>query len=183
MAKNDGAGCGAILVLGLIVFAIGRCSGGGDDSPAPNPVDGATALAELAPEPLRAISHRYVQSASLNCRASPSTSGERIESLGRGAYVGVVETRNGWSLLDRSPPCWVSSSYLDPSPPPAEVRSLYSGSGSTGGRRSGNSSARTYGGAFANCSAARAAGADPVYAGDPGYGRHLDRDGDGVGCE
>lgn len=36
---------------------------------------------------------------------------------------------------------------------------------------------------FANCAQARAAGAAPVRAGDPGYGRHLDRDGDGVGCE
>lgn len=36
---------------------------------------------------------------------------------------------------------------------------------------------------FKNCSAARAAGASPVHAGDPGYGPHLDRDGDGVGCE
>ncbi|WP_308188299.1 excalibur calcium-binding domain-containing protein [Nocardioides sp. R-C-SC26] len=36
---------------------------------------------------------------------------------------------------------------------------------------------------YANCDAARAAGAAPVYTGDPGYGRHLDRDGDGVGCE
>jgi hypothetical protein len=42
------------------------------------------------------------------------------------------------------------------------------------------SSAATY---FRNCDAARAAGAAPVRAGDPGYGRHLDRDGDGVGCE
>lgn len=39
------------------------------------------------------------------------------------------------------------------------------------------------GGAFANCTAARAAGAAPVRVGDPGYGRHLDRDGDGIGCE
>lgn len=39
------------------------------------------------------------------------------------------------------------------------------------------------GGAFANCSAARAAGVAPVRAGDPGYSRRLDRDGDGVGCE
>ncbi|MBW6439075.1 excalibur calcium-binding domain-containing protein [Actinoplanes hulinensis] len=31
--------------------------------------------------------------------------------------------------------------------------------------------------------AVRAAGADPIRRGDPGYGRHLDRDGDGVGCE
>jgi hypothetical protein len=37
--------------------------------------------------------------------------------------------------------------------------------------------------AFRNCAEARAAGAAPVRAGDPGYGRHLDRDGDGVGCE
>lgn len=39
------------------------------------------------------------------------------------------------------------------------------------------------GGAFPNCRAAWAAGAAPVYAGQPGYGPHLDRDGDGVGCE
>lgn len=36
---------------------------------------------------------------------------------------------------------------------------------------------------FKNCSAVRAAGADPIYAGDPGYSRKLDRDGDGVACE
>ena len=36
---------------------------------------------------------------------------------------------------------------------------------------------------YANCSEARAAGAAPVRRGDPGYARHLDRDGDGVGCE
>lgn len=36
---------------------------------------------------------------------------------------------------------------------------------------------------YENCDAARAAGAAPVYSGEPGYGPHLDRDGDGVGCE
>ena len=36
---------------------------------------------------------------------------------------------------------------------------------------------------FRNCSEARAAGAAPVHRGDPGYGPHLDRDGDGIGCE
>jgi len=36
---------------------------------------------------------------------------------------------------------------------------------------------------FPNCTAARSAGAAPVRVGDPGYGRHLDRDGDGVACE
>lgn len=36
---------------------------------------------------------------------------------------------------------------------------------------------------YANCSAARAAGAAPVRRGEPGYSRKLDRDNDGVGCE
>ena len=36
---------------------------------------------------------------------------------------------------------------------------------------------------YENCDAARAAGAAPVRTGDPGYGGHLDRDGDGVACE
>jgi hypothetical protein len=36
---------------------------------------------------------------------------------------------------------------------------------------------------YENCDAARAAGAAPVDKDDPGYGSHLDRDGDGVGCE
>ena len=45
--------------------------------------------------------------------------------------------------------------------------------------------ARDGGGAayYKNCAAARAAGAAPVRIGQPGYGKHLDRDGDGVGCE
>ena len=37
--------------------------------------------------------------------------------------------------------------------------------------------------AFANCTEARAAGAAPVRRGDPGYGPHLDRDNDVIGCE
>jgi multidrug efflux pump subunit AcrA (membrane-fusion protein) len=36
---------------------------------------------------------------------------------------------------------------------------------------------------YANCTAARQAGAAPVYAGTPGYGTHLDRDRDGIGCD
>ncbi len=36
---------------------------------------------------------------------------------------------------------------------------------------------------YKNCTAARAAGAAPIHVGEPGYARHLDRDGDGVACE
>ncbi|AMT70126.1 excalibur calcium-binding domain-containing protein [Mycobacteroides immunogenum] len=37
--------------------------------------------------------------------------------------------------------------------------------------------------AYPNCAAARAAGAAPLYRGQPGYSAKLDRDGDGVACE
>ncbi|MCZ4561168.1 excalibur calcium-binding domain-containing protein [Rhodococcus sp. IEGM 1401] len=36
---------------------------------------------------------------------------------------------------------------------------------------------------YENCDAARDAGADPVYRDEYGYGPHLDRDNDGIGCE
>ena len=52
------------------------------------------------------------------------------------------------------------------------AKGFYSGTGTTAG-----------GGAWSNCSEARAAGAAPVLRGDAGYGPHLDGDGDGVGCE
>jgi Excalibur calcium-binding domain len=39
------------------------------------------------------------------------------------------------------------------------------------------------GASYGNCSQAKAAGAAPLYAGQPGYAKKLDRDGDGVACE
>ena len=36
---------------------------------------------------------------------------------------------------------------------------------------------------YKNCSAARAAGVAPIYRGEAGYAKHLDRDGDGIACE
>ncbi|MFJ5696404.1 excalibur calcium-binding domain-containing protein [Arthrobacter sp. NPDC093125] len=39
------------------------------------------------------------------------------------------------------------------------------------------------GAAYANCTEAAAAGAFNIPVGDPGYGTHLDRDNDGIGCE
>jgi hypothetical protein len=63
--------------------------------------------------------------------------------------------------------------------PPAasQIQSLY---GEQDSRSSSQASGARY---FPNCAAARAAGAAPVRRGQPGYGTHLDRDGDGVGCE
>lgn len=36
---------------------------------------------------------------------------------------------------------------------------------------------------YANCTEARKAGAAPIQRGEPGYGSHLDRDGDGTACD
>lgn len=55
---------------------------------------------------------------------------------------------------------------------PAPSRPLRAAGGSSGS-----------GTIYANCTAARAAGAAPVRRGDPGYSARLDRDGDGVACE
>lgn len=55
-------------------------------------------------------------------------------------------------------------------------------------RSSGSSPAHAVGATstgpfYRNCSEARAAGAAPIYRGQPGYAEHLDRDGDGIACE
>ena len=47
-------------------------------------------------------------------------------------------------------------------------------------RGSGNPQPGTY---YSNCTEVENAGAAPIRRGDPGYGPHLDRDGDGVACE
>lgn len=61
-----------------------------------------------------------------------------------------------------------------PAPVPAPARPApVAGSGASGG-------GAVY---YPNCTAARNAGAAPVRRGQPGYGSHLDRDNDGVGCE
>lgn len=64
------------------------------------------------------------------------------------------------------------------SPPPPASRPAYSSS--LGESQDAAPSTRS---SYSNCTEARAAGAAPVRIGEPGYARHLDRDGDGVGCE
>lgn len=63
-----------------------------------------------------------------------------------------------------------------------EPNSGHNSSSSSDSDKSGSSesSGSAY---YANCSAARAAGAAPLQEGDPGYRSGLDRDNDGVACE
>jgi hypothetical protein len=62
----------------------------------------------------------------------------------------------------------------------AVVSELRSGSGGEAGQAVGLLDRSAY---YPNCDAARAAGAAPINAGEPGYRDKLDRDGDGVACE
>jgi hypothetical protein len=90
------------------------------------------------------------------CEALPSGSGSSSSGSSTGSGSSADSASSG------------GSSYSDSS-----------GSGTSGGTNGSSSSDTSY----ANCSEARAAGAAPLYQGDPGYSSRLDRDGDGVACE
>lgn len=76
-----------------------------------------------------------------------------------------------------APQSYMSAADLDDQQPSVAVRKAEperQSTASTDGRSSWS---------YRNCAQVRAAGAAPIYAGEPGYGPHLDRDGDGIGCE
>ncbi|WP_022792100.1 thermonuclease family protein [Marinococcus halotolerans] len=91
---------------------------------------------------------------------------EAAEEEARSAGIGI------WSLDDYV----TDDGYVEQDEEPEES------SGDSGSTEDADSSESddVY---YENCDAAREAGAAPVREGDPGYGGHLDRDGDGVGCE
>lgn len=176
MGSKAGAGCLGWLVAGaLLVALIGKCAG--DPSTSADP-------ASSSGERLTVQYWRYVQPASAHCRALGSTSAASLARLDRNDFVGVLKSEEGWSLVDRAVDCWVRDDLLgsDRAAVPVPIQALAS---YDGGSDSSSSSRRSSRGSayYRNCAAARAAGAAPVYRGDPGYARRLDRDGDGVGCE
>ncbi|GHF48911.1 excalibur calcium-binding domain-containing protein [Streptomyces sp. NRRL_ISP-5395] len=71
----------------------------------------------------------------------------------------------------------VTVTAAPPEPEPAKKPVAQDDASGSGG---GSGSTSAY---YKNCDAVRAAGVAPIRSGQPGYGRHLDRDGDGVGCE
>lgn len=144
----------------------------------------STPSLQMAPISVRSATSRpirwmYVQAVRANCRAAPSTDAERLERLLRNEQVGVIDHDVGWSLLQRPTDCWVSDDLLGENRYVAAVaRPAYDAPRPRVRSRSSTGSAY-----FANCSAARAAGAAPIRRGQPGYSGRLDRDGDGVACE
>ncbi|QYF86589.1 SH3 domain-containing protein [Brevundimonas sp. PAMC22021] len=115
MAKNNGSGCAAWLVIGfLIIAALSQC--GKDDAATPT-----TALTNLSSQsvPERWL---YVQPSSLNCRAGPTAGSASLRTLSAGESVGVVSTRGDWSQITGNVSCWAKTSYLaSEKPVPAEA--------------------------------------------------------------
>lgn len=111
MAGNQAAGCGGWALAGILLVAlVSQC--GKDPSPPTTPLPLLSSAESIAP-----ARYEYVQSRSLNCRSGPSTSSAIVESLSRSDFVRIARDENGWSLLDRSSDCWVSSTYLSPTAP------------------------------------------------------------------
>lgn len=73
--------------------------------------------------------------------------------------------------------------HRSPAPRPVATPNQPTANRAFSGTQNQPSNRQSSGRAFRNCDEARAAGAAPVRRGDPGYGPHLDRDNDGIGCE
>lgn len=99
---------------------------------------------------------------------------ERIEQrLSWRVVAGVLGLAIGFGGTQLALPSLAPSSGPAAEQRPGQAQQLV-------GTTSGSKAEEIY---FRNCEAVWAAGAAPIRRGDPGYGGHLDRDGDGVGCE
>jgi endonuclease YncB( thermonuclease family) len=99
----------------------------------------------------------------------------------QGLAIARYDSRDGYGRHDRET-AYVASDRATQhlcAAAPAPARPQPASPPSAGGAGPGSGP----GGAWKNCTEARDHGAAPVHRGDPGYGPHLDRDGDGVGCE
>lgn len=180
-SNSRSGGAGWVVAAVMAVIAAGQCS---KKTP--------STASEISAAPM------YVSVRSLNCRDAASPDAPVVRSFARNERVSVLAQEGEWSKIDASPDCWAASRFLSDGPSvdamastrsDSQVNSLMSGGYSPDleprrTRHERTQGARSPGGShFSNCAEARASGAAPVRAGDPGYSRRLDRDGDGVGCE
>lgn len=84
---------------------------------------------------------------------------------------------------DTSGPATTTTTAPPPTTPPATVPPSTSPPPTAARPAPTTTSPSARGSSYANCTEARAAGAAPLYRGEPGYAPKLDRDGDGIACE
>jgi len=100
-----------------------------------------------------------------------------VEAIGAAAADARIARRGLWSACPGAPATSTPAVMAPVTSPPVSSPPVAAPPVTSPSSRGG---AGVY---YANCTAARAAGAAPVYRGDPGYRPALDRDNDGVGCE
>jgi hypothetical protein len=199
--SNSGSGgalgCFAILA-GIVGLAM--CSSGSKNlstaSPSAVPSTTNSALPSASDSESAEVTSKVA-----NCRADPDLAGKLVEKMDQGTIFPVLERRGGWVRADRGgSSCWISSALV------AAAASSTRGTASTamlsqtlGSSTPADTPRQTRpetlvsrkadqetvpdSAYYRNCSEARAAGAAPIYRGQPGYASHLDRDDDGIACE
>ncbi|WP_328863599.1 excalibur calcium-binding domain-containing protein [Streptomyces virginiae] len=184
MARWDKAGRAVTVVLASIWFAVLVLAGRGPqpvhDDAGPRPVPAAT-VTVTAPPPAPAAAGAGVP---VPGTVSPSAAAASTGSVppvpapastpGRTPAPPAPADRPG----EARPPAADDAKARNPVRAPAGGGPSSGSNSSTGSASSGNGSV-----SYRNCTAVRAAHAAPIRRGDPGFGPHLDRDGDGIACE
>lgn len=157
-----------LIVVGAIIGAICLCGGcgalfGNDDEPNEPDTTTATRMTTPPPSTTRPSTTTPVPSTTLTPPPATSSALPPVEEQAP-RVPASVESSPTPSPIPPPPPVpeleWTPEPTIEAPPPPPAPRVYYK-----------------------NCDAVRAAGAAPIYAGQPGYAPHLDRDGDGIGCE
>lgn len=97
----------------------------------------------------------------------------------QGLAIARYDSRDGYGHHPREE-SYIAAESATPSTCAALVTTEASAPASTTATPPGSDTGSAY---YANCTAARAAGAAPLHEGEPGYRSGLDRDHDGVACE
>lgn len=108
--QASNSGCLALLLAGVVLYGIWSISGGPTGTSVTPQSEAAQSKAES----------KYVSTKVLNCRAGASAGDPIVSKMARGETATVVSTSGAWSEVSRPPSsCWVASTYLADSPPPA----------------------------------------------------------------
>ncbi len=181
MAKSDQSGWAPLILVGIIGLAVGKCSGGSNDAnTTPQSLISSSEAAIDA-----ASTSLYVQTRSLNCRASPMRKASILAKFRRGDLVTINRYEKDWALVPRAPDpdCWVARQNLAEAAPSSQSPAMAAVPAAAPARNfieqaddGPSCGAKWKCGQMNSCEEAN------YYLNQCGLGR-LDGDGDGVPCE
>lgn len=151
----------SVLAALMIAASLSGCGGGGIEPVSKVGVSGdaqitADAVAKDAEEAAAAVKAAEVVAAAAAATAAKAAADAQSAAVAKAKAAAVAKAKAATAARAKA-----ATAAAAAAPPPPPVASVY----------------------YANCSAVRAAGADPIRLGDPGYSTTLDRDRDGIACE